>query len=877
MDTLTAKGLALSLGGKKVGKRWMALCPAHDDHKPSLDIGTGDDGKVLFHCYAGCSQEQVLEKLRGLGLWGPSGQQSGRHQDARSVHPEIARLKRGEAHMTEFIQRIWEETESARGTRAEKYLNSRGLYLPSLLDLPIRFHRELAHPTHSHWPSMVARVQGLDKALMSIHRTFLASDGPGKAPVEPQRMMLGPCSGGAVQFGEPSGQLMVGEGIETCLSAMQATEIPVWAALSTAGLKALDLPPGVREVIVLADGDDSGAAAAQKCAQRWQGEGRRVRIASPPSGQDFNDMLIPNREAWCPPSLPLTPDGIPVDNLHAIRDVIENAKELPELSDENFNYLGKQKSTQSDTLFQMAREAEFSRTPDNTIFADLHIDGHRETWPLESERFTHWLMRRYFEETNKAPPPAPLQTAIRMIEAHAQTKAPERLVFMRVGEIDGKLYFDLADKSWHAVEITATGWQVISNPPVRFRRTPGMKPLPAPARDGGIQPLQSFLNLQEHNDFVLVVCWLLAALRPTGPYPVLALSGEQGSAKSTFSKILRALIDPNAVPLRALPREPRDLFIAANNSHVLAFDNISFLSNSISDNLCQLSTGTGFAVRKLYSDRDESLFTSGRPLILNGIENSITRADLSDRAVFLNLRAIPEEKRRTEEELEGTFKANHAQILGALFDGLAEGLKQIPYLKLSKISRMADFVKWAMACEGAFWPKKKPFSISYQTNRASANYAAIADNPVGTTVREFMSKQKEWTGTATELLTGLSDLAGEAIAKAGSWPANARAMSGCLRRIAPSLRGIGIEIDYKRASKEGIRLICITNPEAEERGHEADRKQPHHSCPARAEPARAEKAQGRRSKRAKRLRSRRPKHAKQRQSRRKPDIGILNL
>ena len=134
-------------------------------------------------------------------------------------------------------------------------------------------------------------THGATGSPIAVHRTFLARDGGGKAPVDPAKMMLGPCRGGAVRLGEPGAVLMVGEGIETCLAAMQATGNAAWAALSTSGLRSLDLPRDVRDVIVLADGDDPGEAAAQDCARRWKREGRRVRIARPPQGMDFNDLL----------------------------------------------------------------------------------------------------------------------------------------------------------------------------------------------------------------------------------------------------------------------------------------------------------------------------------------------------------------------------------------------------------------------------------------------------------------------------------------------------------------------------------------------------------------------------------------------------------
>ena len=183
--------------------------------------------------------------------------------------------------------------------------------------------------------------------------------------------------------------------------------------------------------------------------------------------------------------------------------------------------------------------------------------------------------------------------------------------------------------------------------------------------------LRPFLNVSTDQDFVLIVSWILAALRNKGPYPVIVLSGEQGSAKSFFSAILRALLDPNAAPLRALPREDRDLFIAATNGHVLTFDNVSGLPAWISDTLCRLATGGGFAVRQLYTDQDEILFDATRPVVLNGIEDIVTRPDLADRGLFLTLEPIPEERRKPEKALWAAFNHARPQILGALLDAVS--------------------------------------------------------------------------------------------------------------------------------------------------------------------------------------------------------------
>jgi hypothetical protein len=203
----------------------------------------------------------------------------------------VSTSDQGNAKRTQGALQIWGATTSAGGTLVETYLRSRGIIIS--VPVAIHFHPGLRHVSGQRWPAMVGLVTGgNDGAPLAIHRTFLARDGLAKAPIEPNKMMLGPCHGGAVRLGPPDDRLMIAEGIETALSAMQATGQAAWAALSTSGLRALDLPAEVRDVIVLADGDDPGETAARVAGLRWKREGRRVRVAHPPRGFDFNDVLM---------------------------------------------------------------------------------------------------------------------------------------------------------------------------------------------------------------------------------------------------------------------------------------------------------------------------------------------------------------------------------------------------------------------------------------------------------------------------------------------------------------------------------------------------------------------------------------------------------
>lgn len=290
MCAVTGEAIAKALGGRKMGRGWMARCPAHDDRTPSLSIAVGRDRRLLLKCFASCGQDAVIDALRARGLW------PGRATGDREFVPEAeGRYREAEAaeerRRVKAAQAIWRASVPAAGTLVEAYLRSRGIELvppPSL-----RFAPALRHsPSGLALPAMIAAVQGPDGRIVGVHRTFLKPDGLSKAAVAPVKMALGPIAGGAVRLATWGEQLQVAEGIETALTAMQATAQHTWSALSTSGLKALILPPEVREVVILADGDVAGEQAAQAAARRWLAERRRVRIARPPQGLDFNDMLL---------------------------------------------------------------------------------------------------------------------------------------------------------------------------------------------------------------------------------------------------------------------------------------------------------------------------------------------------------------------------------------------------------------------------------------------------------------------------------------------------------------------------------------------------------------------------------------------------------
>ena len=328
----------------------------------------------------------------------------------------------------------------------------------------------------------------------------------------------------------------------------------------------------------------------------------------------------------------------------------------------------------TDRLMAIAESACVAFHDAHTAYVDVESNGRRETWPVRSHEFTWWLQHRYFDDHRGAPNRTALRTALETIEAQGRFAGTQQPVFRRVASLDNALYLDLGNAEWQTVRIEAGGWQVVDRPPVRFTRSKTTRALPTPEPGGRLGDLRPHLNLGNDDDFVLLTSWMLAALRDAGPYPVLALLGEQGSAKSTVARIARALVDPQKAPVRSLPRRERDLYVTAAHSHLLAFDNVSEISPWLSDALCRVSTGAGFATRRLYTDDAELVIDAARPVMLNGISEFVTRGDLADRTLFLHLPAIPEIRYAPEEAVWAGFDRDRARIFGALLDALSTGL-----------------------------------------------------------------------------------------------------------------------------------------------------------------------------------------------------------
>ncbi len=757
------------------GPRGMTHCAAHQDRWPSLSVAPGERCAV-WYCHAGCSQDAVHAALKARGALPPP----------TPTQAELAPAGRG------------------RGVTLDTLAAAKLLPVDFLKRLGLREHHPSVGVTHVVIPyRMPDGSEAFSRVRVSLNTEprFL----------QPKNVPLMPYGLDRLEDARQAGWVLLVEGESDCWTAwyhgIPALGIPGKSAWRS------DFAPALR--------------------------GLQVYVWQEPGAEDFVQRIardIPTCRIIAAPTVPradgetITLKDLSETHLNGfdVRALIDELKAsatpapVAQAAGSTKTKGGERtgKPTQATLVVQhaLARIAELFHTPLDEAFVTVPVGDHVETMPLRSRRARQWLARLAYETLDRSLSAQAAQEALTTLESRALFDGARRAVHVRIAGADAAIYLDLCDPKWRVVEITARGWRVIpaQEAPVRFWRPRGLLPLPEPARDGTVDELRRFLNVGSEADWQLIVGWLLAAFRPVGPHPILVLHGEQGSAKSTAARVLRALVDPNVAPLRAEPRALEDLVIAAANSWVQVFDNLSHLPAWLADALCRLSTGGGLAKRELYSDRDETLLDVQRPVILTGIEELATRSDLLDRSLLVSLPRIADAQRLPEEPFWRAFTAAGPRLLGALLGAVAVGLANLDRVQLDRYPRLADFALWVVACEPALpWPAGGFFD-AFAGNRESAHELALEASPIVDPLRALLdapASRGAWRGTATELLDALArHLPGgerEGKKPPTGWPANGRALSNALRRLAPNLRAVGIDVSFTRTAGRGSKRLIV--------------------------------------------------------------------
>lgn len=443
------------------------------------------------------------------------------------------------------------------------------------------------------------------------------------------------------------------------------------------------------------------------------------------------------------------------------------------------------------------------RTTEDDVLA-IPISGPRIAKTLRGTRnnLGDDLVRLYREATHKLPSERAVSDALRVINSEAGIQDPVE-AHLRYAQIDDSVYVDIGDSTGEAIHVTTCGWEVISRPPVLFRRTALTSPLPRPVKGGSLRDLFSIINVPL--ELQPLVCAFLVSAMFEIPHPILAINGEQGSGKSDAAKRLSLLIDPSPAPLQSPPKDIPAWIELAVGARVISLDNLSNISGPLSDSFCRASTGDGLVKRQHYSDKDLVVYQFKRVLILNGINLTDQRDDLLDRIIPLYLPVINSEHRKAESDLEKEWQAVYPHLFGALLDLCSQILKVLPSINLSSLPRMADFAIILAAYDAVTGEESLKTYISQISSSATS---AIEGDKFLDALQKHLTGG--WVGSAIDLLEKINSL--EPYPDPQGWPKSAKSLSEKLMRSAPTLRKAGWTVDNLGDKNKENRTIWRITP-----------------------------------------------------------------
>lgn len=444
------------------------------------------------------------------------------------------------------------------------------------------------------------------------------------------------------------------------------------------------------------------------------------------------------------------------------------------------------------------------------------VGGHKETYRIGSEESKAYLRLMYNQKTgDDIGSPNTMQAVIETLRSKAFFSPVKHKTFVRVGEADGKLYYDLGDDLWRVVEIDAEGWRILDESPVKFIRSRGYAAQVTPEHGGSIKDLRRFINVADESDWSLMVGWLISSFgyRPEGAYANLCLTGTQDASKSTATRLIRMLVDPNKTPLKNLPKEGRDLFVSARHNWLPAYDNVSTIPEALSDAFCRLATGGGQSSRENYTDGEEFSFEARRPVIMNAIGDVVTRPDLVDRTICIEMPSLDDSERKTEAALYADYRLAMPGILGAVFDALSTAIRELPNVKLPRLPRMADLTEFVTAAESALGWQPHTFFKAFEDARRLAKIEALAGNAFGWAAYTYFkvaaftpsasSGGGTWTGTANDVLDGVKERKEAKTFDQGNFPRSPRGVTDFLKRLEPNFKALGVSFKFPTKAERG--------------------------------------------------------------------------
>ena len=454
-----------------------------------------------------------------------------------------------------------------------------------------------------------------------------------------------------------------------------------------------------------------------------------------------------------------------------------------------------------------------------TGYARVPIGKKYKTMRIDSKDFKMWLSRIFYDRIKKPLRHDLRSTIMETLEAKACNEGSVVLLHNRVTWHENALWYDLGDGS--SVCVTQEGWQILNETPVLFRSYNHQKLQVHPIINGHAADLFKLINVTNKDKQLLLLVWLVSCFLPDFPHPILYVHGPQGSAKSTLCKTIKELVDPSQLDVTSFPNNENELVQMLSHNWFLCFDNVKYIPKGAPDTLCRAVTGASFAKRSLYTNDDDFICRFKRCIVINGINLGIREPDLMERSILLELDRISENGQRKEErELNIQFEGLKSSILGGIFDCLVKAIQLKITFKLTQpLPRMADFATWGCVISEALGYKHENFLKAYKDNQEIQNDEVLNESTLAVVIRNFMSDKTNWSGTPTQMLGELKELAAGFdgmkidINHDRSWPKNASNLTKRLNELKTNLENIGIKLWSDKENKKRIIRIEKVNDE----------------------------------------------------------------
>lgn len=466
-------------------------------------------------------------------------------------------------------------------------------------------------------------------------------------------------------------------------------------------------------------------------------------------------------------------------------------------------YPSMKRAEQMAILFKVVDDVEFFHNEiSETFFSFVASNGGLETYSIKL--LPKFLHKRFYKECRQPPAMQVIKEAVRTLDAMALYDGVEKKVFIRSCKVGGKIYYDLANRSRDVVVIDEHGWTITNRPDnVHFLRFESMEDNSIPEKKGDINLLRKYINIGNDENWILFLGWLITTCIPQIPYAVLVLMGTQGSAKSISMEFIQDLVDPSKNKPSGLSGSERDFAVSAYRRRVLFYDNISKLNDDMSDLLCRTSTGSSFSKRKNFSDDEEKIFNLHTPVVLNGIGCFITRGDLLDRSIILNIPPISEDMRKTENEIRSGFYKDRPKIMAAIFDTISFAMKNYNSVNV-KLPRMADLTQWAVAAEPALGLSGGDFLRVYMQSIKNRRLDLFSTDTLALAVEKLLEQINPWSGTATQLIDEFDSICPREFSKVATKDKHLNTITSSIMRLEPILKEKGISVgrsDSRRSAR----------------------------------------------------------------------------